>query len=120
MKNYTRWYDKDKYLSVFMSILEQMPKEAQVEIASDMVLNIPHKMEHDYDNYINNLSLENPNSYKRWYDYDPTLHSAIEAMKNMNLKQRIELILSISDLLFSYTNFDIEEALKRIEMKDED
>ncbi len=108
MRNYIRWYDKDKYLSAFMMLLQNLSPEVQELVAQDMLLNIPKIVKQDFDEFINIMSEHNPQSYKRWYDSSPSLHAAIEAMQNLSEQQREELIYSISDIILENTesNFD--------------
>ena len=120
MNKYIRWYDKDKYLSLFMELVQKLPREVQLEIAADMILNIPMVLGKDYDRYINNLSQNKPVAYKRWYDFDPALHSAIEAMHDMSERERIELIMDVADIIARHTNFDVEGYFKQIAQKRED
>ena len=114
MKKYVRWYDKDEYLGAFMILLEQLPREVQIEIANDMLLNIANILDINHDDFINNLSNNNPISYKRWYDYSPELHSAIESMKNLPKEKNAELISMISDIFFKYTSKDFDETMNQL------
>lgn len=99
MAKFVRWYDKDKYLSAFMVLLEGLSEDVQCEIAVDIMLNIPKIIEQDLNDYVNIMNDYNPQDYKRWYDYNPTLHSAVEAIKHLNKSQRETLITSISDIV---------------------
>ena len=119
MKEYLRWYDKDKYLSAFMVLLQSLPPEVQSEVANDMLINIPKIIEKDFDGFINIMSEYNPRSYKRWYDANPELHSAVEAMQNMTKSQREDLIYSISDIIFAHTsdNNSAKAQLEELEVK---
>ena len=114
MQKYVRWYDKDEYLGAFMVLLEHLPREVQIEIAEDMLLNISNLLDLNLDDFINSLSDNNPISYKRWYDYSPELHSAIESMKNLPKEKNAELISMISDIFFKYTSQDFDEAMNNL------
>lgn len=114
MPEYVRWYDKDKYLGAFMMLLENLPSEIQVEVANDMLLNIHLVLKEKHDNFINSLFETSPIFYKRWYDFSPALHSAVESMQNLNKDQREELILMISDIIFKYTNKDFSEVMEKL------
>ena len=114
MTHYTRWYDKDEYLSAFMMLLQKLPREIQVEIARDMLLNIPNIIDTGYDDFINTLSKDNPIAYKRWYDYSPELHSAVESLKNLPHEKSAELISMISDIVFKYTSKDFTETMENL------
>ncbi len=121
MKEYIRWYDKDKYLSTFMVLLQTLPPKVQEEVGQDMILNIPKIIESDYDKFINIMSEHNPKDYKRWYDQNPELHCAIEAMQGLTKEQREELIYSISDIILKHTGIEltpVQERFKQIEIYD--
>lgn len=113
MVKYTRWYDKDKYVSAFMMILEKLPRDIQIEIAQDMLLNLPNIINSNCDDFINIMSRDNPISYKRWYDYSPELHSAVESMKNLSSEENAELISMISDIVFKYTSKDFNDVMEK-------
>ncbi len=40
MKN-LRWYDKDKYLSAFMTLLQKLSDDIQSKVAVDIMLYVP-------------------------------------------------------------------------------
>ncbi len=103
MAKIVRWYDEDEYLSAFMGLLGGLSQDIQCEIAVDIMLNIPKIINDDLNDYVNEMGKFNPKEYKRWYDYNPTLHSAIEAMKPLTPEQRQTLISSISDIILRNT-----------------
>ena len=94
---YTRWYDKDEDLSAFMKLLEGLNEEIRDEIAHDMIQIILHEMETNKDNEILQLTEMNITEYKRWYDKNLSLHSAIEIIRNFDSNQRKHIISSIME-----------------------
>ena len=99
MKKYIRWYDKDKYLSAFMRLLEDLDPQTQCEVAVDIILKVPKIIEKDYEKFVKIVSDFNPREYKRWYDKNPNLHAAVEALRDLNDEQRENLINQISDIV---------------------
>lgn len=100
MDDYIRWYDSDRNLNVFLPFLESLSQEAQAEIASEILINIPNIMgQEDYDKFVNAISNNKPPGYKRWYDATLNLHTAVEALKEINEHQVEMLIRSISDVI---------------------
>lgn len=101
-----RWYDKDKYLSAFMLLLQDMPADVQSQVAVDILLNIPKIIERDFNKFIRMVAEHNPRQYQRWYDQNPHLHTAVESIRELDPKQREALLNSISDIIIKYTNQD--------------
>lgn len=103
MKKYIRWYDKDKYLSAFMRLLEDLDPEAQCEVAVDIILKIPKIIEQDYEKFIKIIADYNPREFSRWYDKNPNLHTAVEALRELEPEQRERLINEISDIVLKHS-----------------
>ena len=103
MRNYIRWYDKDKYLSAFMRLLEDLDPSVQSEVAVDIILNIPKIIDKDYEKFVKIIADYDPREYQRWYDKNPNLHTAIEALRELDSKQREDLINKISDMVLKHT-----------------
>ncbi len=107
MEKIVRWYDQDTQMSAFMVLLESLSRDVQCEIAVDIMLNIPKIIDAGLDDYVNDMGNFSPKNYSRWYDYNPTLHSAIEAMKQLDSEQRRILISYISDIILrNVSNMD--------------
>lgn len=104
MKKYIRWYDKDKYLSAFMRLLEDMDPEVQCEVAVNIILKIPQIIEKDYEKFIKIISDFDPREYKRWYDKTPNIHLAVEALRELEPEQREKLINQIADIILKHTS----------------
>ena len=103
MKKYVRWYDKDKYLNAFMQLLEDLDPEAQCEVAVDIILKVPKIVEKDYEKFIKIVADFDPREYQRWYDKNPNLHAAVEALRDLDEAQRESLINQISDIVLRHT-----------------
>lgn len=110
--NYVRWYDKDPDLSHLMKFLESINEEIRSEIAQDMIQIILNELKTNKDGEISVLSNSNVKEYKRWYDKNLSLHSAIEIIKNLDETQRKEIISllmeSIVQILTEY-NYENKE-----------
>ncbi len=95
--NYVRWYDKDPDLSHLMKFLESINEELRDEIAQDLIQIILGELKTNKDGEISVLAQNKLNEYKRWYDKNLSLHSAIEIIKNLDEKQRAEIISLIME-----------------------
>ncbi len=104
MKKNLRWYDKDKYLSAFMTLLQQLPEDVQSQVAVDILLYIPKVIEKDFAKFIKIVADHNPKQYQRWYDHNPNLHTAVEAIRELSFEEREKLLGSISDIMIKHTN----------------
>lgn len=90
--NYVRWYDKDTDLSKLMSFLEGLSDEIKDEIAQDLIQIILSEIKTNQDNELFQLSENKLCNYRRWYDNNMNLHSAIEIIKNLDSQKRKEII----------------------------
>lgn len=106
---YVRWYDKDPDLSRLMAFLESLNEDVREEIAQDLIQIILGELETNKDGEISLLADNKITEYKRWYDKNLSLHSAIEIIKNLGDEQRREIISlimeSIVQILTEY-NYD--------------
>lgn len=101
-----RWYDKDKYLSAFMTLLQSLGEDIQSKVAIDILLYVPKVIEKDFKKFIKIVAEHNPKQYQRWYDRNPNLHMAVESIRKLSAKDREKLLSSISDIIIKYTNQD--------------
>ena len=99
-----RWYDKDKYLSAFMTLLQGLSDEIQSKVAVDIVLNVPKVIDKDFKQFIKIVAEHDPKQYQRWYDRNPNLHTAVESITNLTPEQREKLLSAISDIIIKHTN----------------
>lgn len=109
---YVRWYDKDPDLSRLMAFLESLNEQVREEIAQDLIQIILSELETNKDGELSQLADNKITEYKRWYDKNLSLHSAIEIIKNLDEEQRKEIISlimeSIVQILTEY-NYDTPE-----------
>ena len=90
--HYVRWYDKDSDLSRLMSFMEGLSDEIKEEVAQDLIQIILSEVKTNQDNELLQLSNNNLNQYRRWYDKNMNLHSAIEIIKNLDTEKRKKII----------------------------
>ena len=112
--NYVRWYDKDPDLSSLMKFLEGLNEELREEIATDLIQIILSELKTNKDGEISVLADNKISEYKRWYDKNLYLHSAVEIIKNLDSDQRKEIISLIMESIvqilaqYNYENEDNE------------
>lgn|SRR5574344_1442561 len=90
--NYVRWYDKDPELSNMMKFLENLNEETRDEIAQDLIQIILNEIKTNKDKEISGLNDNKITEYKRWYDKNISLYSAIELIKNLNDEERKQIL----------------------------
>jgi len=92
MNNYIRWYDNDPDLKHLMAFIENLNEETREHIAQDLIQIILAEIETDKDAELYQLTQNNIGQYRRWYDSNIILHSAIEIIKNLDESKRKEII----------------------------
>ncbi|MBR5304495.1 MAG: hypothetical protein IKU37_06685 [Candidatus Gastranaerophilales bacterium] len=95
-KFFQRWYEKDEYLKAFMNLMQDLAPEVQCEIAIDIIMKASNMIDRDYTKLIAEVSIYNPRDFKRWYDKNPNVHLAIEALRDLNSEQRDEIVREFS------------------------
>ncbi len=110
-KIYRRWYEKNRYLSAFMALMKDIPKEIQCEIAIDMILKESDYIDRNYTKIIKDVANFNPRDYKRWYDKNPNVHLALEMLRELDENQRIEILKEFCDRLIASSGINIDEQL---------
>lgn len=103
-----RWYQKDEYLSAFMNLLENLPLDNQCEIAVDIIIETSTMTERDYSKTLNDIGDFNPKDFKRWYDKNPTLHAAVESLRELSIVQRELVIKKYTDEILNHYDYKIE------------
>ena len=91
-QHFQRWYEKDEYLKAFMNLMQDLKSEDQCEIAIDIIIKASNMIDRDYTKQIQEVASFNPKNYKRWYDKNISLHSAIEIIRNLDQIHREEII----------------------------
>ncbi len=108
---YVRWYDKDPDLSSLMSFMESLDEEVRDEVAQDLIQIILSEIEANTDGELSHLNDNKITEYKRWYDKNLSLHSAIEIIKNLNEEQRKQIIsLIMESIVQILTEYNYEKA----------
>lgn len=108
-KRFARWYEKNEYLKAFMSLMQDLPIEIQCEIATDMIIKASNIIDRDYTKMIQEVAQFNPKNYKRWYDKNPSVHLAIEALRDLEEEQRESIVAEFSQKIISSHNIDLNE-----------
>ena len=107
---YVRWYDKDPDLSNLMAFLEGLSDEVREEVAQDLIQIIMSELNTNKDGEISILADNKITEYKRWYDKNLSLHSAIEIIKNLGDKERREIIsLIMESIVQIFTEYSYEK-----------
>ena len=109
-KRYLRWYEKDKYLNAFMSLLEDLSPEIQCEIAIDIIMKTSDMIDRDYTKIIQDVGTYNPGDFKRWYDKNPNIHLAIESLKDLKEEDRVKLVSEFSDKIVNNHYIKLEDV----------
>ena len=95
--SYVRWYDKDPDLSHLMSFIEGLNDDVRNEIAQDLIQIMASELSINADGQISDVTLGGVTEYKRWYDKNITLHSAVEMIKHLDSEARREIIERIME-----------------------
>ena len=107
---FVRWYEKDEYLKAFMSLMEDLSMDIQCEIAIDIIIKASDMIDRDYTKIIEEVAHYNPKNYKRWYDKNPNVHLAIEALRDLSETQRDEVIREFSEKILNSHYIKLEEV----------
>ena len=108
-KFFVRWYEKDEYLKAFMNLMQDLPMEIQCEIATDIILKASDMIDRDYSKLIAEVSNFNPKDFKRWYDKNPNVHIAIEALRDLTPEQRDEIVKEFSSKILNSHFIKLDE-----------
>ncbi|MBQ4646966.1 MAG: hypothetical protein IJB79_06425 [Candidatus Gastranaerophilales bacterium] len=108
-KFFVRWYEKDEYLKAFMNLMQDLPMEIQCELAIDIIMKASDMIDRDYTKLISEVSNFNPKDFKRWYDKNPNVHLAIEALRDLTPEQRDEIVKEFSQKILSSHFIKLDE-----------
>ena len=96
-----------------MTFIENLSDDMREEIAQDLIQIILSEIKTNKDGEISLLSENKITEYRRWYDKNISLHSAVEIIKNLDDDKRKEIISllmeSIVQILAEYNNGEKEE-----------
>ena len=102
-----RWYDKDRYLSAFMTLLETLDEEVQSEVAIDILASIPKVISMDCETFLKIVEENDPRKYNRWYDKNPHIHRAVEAIRQLREDEREKLYEEIQSIMQQFTEIGL-------------
>ena len=108
-KFFQRWYEKDEYLKAFMNLMQDLEPEVQCEIAIDIIMKASNMIDRDYTKLISEVSTYNPKDFKRWYDKNPNVHLAIEALRDLTPEQRDEIVREFSGQILNSHFIKLDE-----------
>ena len=102
-----RWYDKDRYLSAFMTLLETLDEKVQSEVAIDILAAIPKVISMDCVAFLKIVEENDPRKYNRWYDKNPNIHRVVEAIRQLSPDEREILYENIQSIMQQFTEIDL-------------
>ncbi len=102
-----RWYDKDRYLSAFMTLLETLDEKLQSEVAIDILASVPKVISMDCVSFLRIVEENDPRKYNRWYDKNPNIHRVVEAIRQLSDNEREKLYENIQGIMEQYTELDL-------------
>ncbi len=108
-----RWYDKDRYLSAFMTLLETLSEEVQSQVALDILGEIPKVISMDIAVFMDYVEKNDPRKYNRWYDKNPHIHKTVEAIRQLSEHEREALCVSIVEIVHIRTDYELEDLVTK-------
>lgn len=102
-----RWYDKDRYLSAFMTLLETLDENVQSEVALDILAAIPKVISMDCVAFLRLVEENDPRKYNRWYDKNPNIHRVVEAIRQLSDAEKEKLYENIQSIMQQFTEIDL-------------
>lgn len=114
-REFTRWYDKDARLKEFLTSLEDLDEYSLYLVAKEFLQLIVNKYPGQNDATINAMNAKSAGKYNRWYDWNYDLHTCVEYLRDLDEKDRHELIQAFKEIciqfLANYTQ-DTEVLIK--------
>ena len=108
-KRFQRWYEKNEYLAAFMNLMQDLEIETQCEIAIDIIIRASNMIDRDYTKMVEEVANFNPKDFKRWYDKNPNVHLAIEALRDLSEEQRDEIVKEFCDKILNSHYIKLDE-----------
>lgn len=94
-----------------MAFLESLNEDVRDEVAQDLIQIILSELKTNTDGEISLLNENKITEYKRWYDKNISLHSAVEIIKNLDSEQRKEIIsLIMESIVQILTEYNYEKS----------
>jgi len=91
-----------------MGLMQDLSPEIQCEIAIDIIIKASELIDRDYSKIIQEVAEFNPKDFKRWYDKNPSIHVAIEALKDLDDIQRETIIKEYYEKILNSSEIKIE------------
>ena len=63
-----------------------------------------------YSKIIQEVADFNPKNYKRWYDKNPNIHTAIESLRDLDLQQQEMIVQKYSNKIINCHYVELKEA----------
>ena len=92
-----------------MNLMQDLEPEIQCEIAIDIIMKASNMIDRDYTKLIQEVATFNPKDFKRWYDKNPNVHLAIEALRDLTPEQRDEIVREFSDKILNSHFIKLDE-----------
>lgn len=113
--SFQRWYDKDPALCQALDTLRNANDAYQAQVALNIIIIIvEHKIESETLNHVDDLLQTlidtkegSKNYYRRWYDLNETLRSALQLLKDCPEEVQKQVIPSITKM--------VEESLAKVD-----
>jgi hypothetical protein len=104
---YKRWYDRDPVLRQALESLREATDKYQVQIALNIILIVvEHQIEtrtlssvEDLVGLLEDTKTQTQHYYRRWYDVNQTLRSAMELLRDCPEDIQDQVIPSISKMI---------------------
>ena len=113
MKNdVLRWYEKDEHLKALLSLMEDLNSDEQCEIATEIIIKASEFSDREYAKIVDEVGSFDPKDYKRWYDKNPSIHTAIEALRDLDESQRNTIINEFSQKILDYHYIELDEDVQ--------
>ncbi len=98
--NYVRWYDKIPELKNLLELVQSLPDEYQNAIAQDMLHIIFNGGFADVNNSMAYINQNIDHDFKRWYDLNPELSSALEVFKHLEPQKQQGVLLQVAESVY--------------------
>ena len=102
---FSRWYDKDPVLSMYMRTLANSSDERQIAVALNLIkVIIEHNIQdNQYENVEDIMAAVEDGriqrGYSRWYDIDTTVRTAIQMLEKCTPETKKKVALDMAQLV---------------------
>lgn len=95
-----RWYDKIPELKNFLEYLQAMPSEYQSLVAQDLMQILLKEGFVETSHSLDYLKVQKHYEYRRWYDENFELSSALEIIKDLPPQEQQSLLFKIVESIY--------------------